>query len=69
VGGAGRKLAMFSVFWTFWLAACVILWIAAARDLWSVLLCIVLTVPQTILLWRRRPRVEGVPSVRRAADK
>ena len=65
----GRKLAMFSVFWAFWLAACVILWIAAARDLWSVLLCIILTVPQTILLWRRRPRMDSVTTTRRAAGK
>jgi hypothetical protein len=60
---------MFSVFWTFWLAACAILWLAAARDFWSALLCFALTVPQTVLLWRRCARLQGAPPVRRTIDK
>lgn len=46
---------MSPLFRAFWLAACLILWLAAARDLWSALLCAVLTVPQTVILWRRCP--------------
>ena len=52
---------MFSTLWLFWLAACAIVWIAAARDFWSVLLCIGLTVPQTILLWRWQSRADASP--------
>jgi hypothetical protein len=52
---------MFTTLWAFWLTACAILWLAAARDVWSVLLCLVLTVPQTVLLWRHRPGVVPRP--------
>jgi hypothetical protein len=52
---------MFSTLWLFWLAACAIVWLAAARDFWSVLLCIGLTVPQTILLWRWQCRPDVTP--------
>ena len=54
--GSWGCTTMFPTFWAFWLAACLILWLAAARDFWSVLLCVALTVPQTILLWRRSLR-------------
>ena len=53
---------IFPLFWVFWLAACVILWLGAARDLWTAVLCAALTVPQTILLWRRsRNAAERLP--------
>ena len=60
---------MFTVFWTFWLAACAILWLAAAVDFWSALLCFCLTVPQTILLWRSCARIQIAPSMRRPTEK